>query len=251
MSAEIEVWNSAGYLNLRDHQMLLFILHKQSMAGENGVASGTIVIQMHTLHDITGHVFTHTPICIKATTLVSTVASEQQLELSAHNFKAKLLVEMKTRGEPMTVRASPSEGYEPGTPSAPVFSPAVAEQALHDPAVPGPAVPGPAVPSPAVPSAEDPSAAVPSPAVPSPADPESERPLQPLDWELLQYHLRTVCHVIVEFLILIMRTSYDLVCFFLQQDPAGDSGCRDHRPHTAVYVVGQSHDTSFHLSCVY
>ena len=53
------------------------------------------------------------------------LAREQQLELSADGFKAKLLVEMKTRGEPVATR-HPSEGYEPGTPSAPVLSPAVA-----------------------------------------------------------------------------------------------------------------------------
>ena len=59
ISAEIEAWNSAGYLNLRDHQMLLFILHKQTMTGESGIASGTIAIRMHALHDIARHEFTH------------------------------------------------------------------------------------------------------------------------------------------------------------------------------------------------
>ena len=55
ISAAIEAWNSAGYLNLRDHQMLLFILHKQTMTGEFGIASGTIAIRMHALHDIARH----------------------------------------------------------------------------------------------------------------------------------------------------------------------------------------------------
>ena len=71
ITTEFEVWNAAGCLNLRDHQMLLFILHKQTMTGESGIASGTIVMvlqsffQMHTLHDMTRltHGFTHAHLC--------------------------------------------------------------------------------------------------------------------------------------------------------------------------------------------
>ena len=253
ISAEIEAWNFAGYLNLRDHQMLLFILHKQSMTGESGIASGTIAIQMHALHEVGRHVFIYIYIyiyyiyiyvyiyiyiyiyivllCVEATTMVSTSASEQQLELSAHSFKAKLLVEMKTRGEPVVTR-HPSEGYEPGTPSAPVLSdqalrldavlsPAVlGEGAVLSPAVPlmetGPTGEG-AVLSPAVPLMEagpTGEGAVLSPAVPlmeagetgavtgdvsGDAVPTTSDEMRMIDWELLQYHLRTVCHSIVEF----------------------------------------------------
>ena len=117
------------------------------------------------------------PTFAKATTLLTTEASELQLELSAHAYKAKLQVEMKTRGEPTQVRRSKtliSMGYDAATPTAPdvstVLSPAVPEQALHEgivteaPSVPSPDVEGPAV----------------------------EHPHAPINWELLQYHLRTV-----------------------------------------------------------
>ena len=118
------------------------------------------------------------PTFVKATTLLTTEVTELQLELSAQAFKAKLQVEMKTRGEPTQVRRSKalsSMGYDAATPTAPdespVLSPAAPEQALHQRIV-----------------AEDPS--VPSPAVEGPA---VEGPHVLIDWELLQYHLRTVC----------------------------------------------------------
>ena len=71
ITTQFEAWSAAGYLNLRDHQMSLFILHKQTMTGETGIASGTIVMalqsffQMHTWHDMTRptHGFTHAHLC--------------------------------------------------------------------------------------------------------------------------------------------------------------------------------------------
>ena len=48
----------------------------------------------------------HMPTFVKATTLLTTEVTELQLELSAQAFKAKLQVEMKTRGEPTQVRRS-------------------------------------------------------------------------------------------------------------------------------------------------
>ena len=199
-------------------------------------------------------------LCVEATTLVSPQAAEQRLELSAHSFKAKLLVEMKTRGEPVVTR-HPSEGYEPGTPSAPVLSDqALRQDAVLSPAVLGegsvlsPAVPlmeagptgegavlSPAVPlmeagptgegavlSPAVPlmkAGESGEGAVLSPAVPLmeagesgavtgdvPGDavPTTSDAMQMIDWELLQYHLRTVCHSILLSLSMILCTSHVL-----------------------------------------
>ena len=124
------------------------------------------------------------PTFAKATTLLTTEASELQLELSAHAYKAKLQVEMKTRGEPTQVRRSKTlismaMGHDAATPTAPdvsaVLSPAVSEQALHEgivteaPSVPSPDVEGPAV----------------------------EHPHAPINWELLQYHLRTVCVCVI------------------------------------------------------
>ena len=169
-------------------------------------------------------------------------ATEQQLELSAHSFKAKLLVEMKTRGEPVVTRQP--EAYEPSAPvlsdqalrqdavlspavpalEGAVLSPAVplveagptGEGAVLSPAVPleeagptgegavlRPAVPGPtgegAVLSPAVPLMEAGETGAVTGDVPGDAVPTTSDEMRMIDWELLQYHLRTVCHSIVEF----------------------------------------------------
>ena len=51
ITTQFEAWSAAGYLNLRDHQMSLFILHKQTMTGETGIASGTIVMALQSLSD--------------------------------------------------------------------------------------------------------------------------------------------------------------------------------------------------------